>query len=189
MCLRYMRSFFAPLHSGINIRSSYWLPILHYTFITNIHLSTTQLKGNTHFHSAGYIHSVFPQALSHTFPMVFFIFCVELTPKTATIFPHRPLAVAVSQAIELILHVLAVGAFISASFRAGCRLVPHPQPDTAFHLHFFASTSAPRSISIPFLTPYIPFPQSYTCHFPTHFQRLLSFLRRVYPKRTEYFVF
>lgn len=77
-----------------------------------------------------------PKPFPTHFQWYIFIFCGESTPKTATIFPHHPLVVAVRQAIELVFHVLVVGAFIPAPFRSGCRLVPHPQPDTAFHLHF-----------------------------------------------------
>ena len=169
MCLWYMRSIFAPLRSGNSIRSSYWFPILHYTFITNIHLSTAQLKENTHFHSASYMHSVFPQALSHAFPVVFFIFCDGFTPKTATIFPHRPLVVAVSQAIELIFHVLAVGAFISAPFRSGNYVRSSLQTptlhstfifcihlSTAQHKYSFSHSiySVPTVIHMPFSNPF-----------------------------------
>jgi len=38
-------------------------PTLHFAYIASIHLSTAQLMENTHFHSASYIHSVFPKAL------------------------------------------------------------------------------------------------------------------------------
>ncbi|MDD3404906.1 MAG: hypothetical protein PHH23_01385 [Paludibacteraceae bacterium] len=38
-------------------------PTLHFAYIASIHLSTAQLRRNTHFHSASYIHSVFPKAL------------------------------------------------------------------------------------------------------------------------------
>ena len=38
-------------------------PTLHFAFIASILLSTAQLRRNTHFHSASYIHSVFPKAL------------------------------------------------------------------------------------------------------------------------------
>jgi hypothetical protein len=91
-----------------------------------------------------------------------------------------------SQAIELIFLMLAVGANIRFHFApgAGSFLTRNPTLHSTF---IFASISAPRGISIPFLTPYIPFKQSYPCHFPTHFQRLPFFLRRVHPERAEYF--
>ena len=99
-------------------------------------------------------------------------------------FPHRPLVVAVISGNRLLLHALAVGAFIPAPLRFGNYVRSSLRTPTLHYACIPASTSAPRSISIPLLTPYIPFPQSYPCHFPTHFQRLPSFLRRVSPERT-----
>jgi hypothetical protein len=55
-------------------------PTLHFSFIKIIHLSTTQLQGNTHFHSASYMHSVFPQAFFNAPPMVFFYFLRRVYP-------------------------------------------------------------------------------------------------------------
>ena len=71
--------------SSISLRElrSYLTPDPYATFCLHlsIHLSTTQLQGNTHFHSAGYIHSVFPQAFFHAFPMVFFLFSATCLPQ------------------------------------------------------------------------------------------------------------
>jgi hypothetical protein len=81
--------------------------------------------------------------------------------------------------------VLAVDAFIPAPLRSGNYVRSSLRTPTLHYAFIYASTSAPHGISIPFLTPYIPFPQSYPCHFPTHFQRLPFFLRRVHPKKLK----
>ena len=104
-------------------------------------------------------------------------------------FPHRPLVVAVISGNRLLLHALAVGAFIPAPLRFGNYVRSSLRTPTLHYACIPASTSAPRSISIPLLTSYIPFPQSYPCHFPTHFQRLPSFLRRVSPNEENPFGF
>ena len=99
-------------------------------------------------------------------------------------FPHLPVVVAVTSGNRLLFHALAVGAFIPAPLRSGNYVRTSLRTPTLHYACIHASTSAPRGISIPLLTPYIPFPQSYPCHFPTHFQRLPSFQRRVSPERT-----
>ena len=99
-------------------------------------------------------------------------------------FPHHPLVVAVTSGNRLLSHALAVGAFVPAPLRSGNYVRTSLRTPTLHFACIRASTSAPRGISISLLTPYIPFHQSYPCHFPTHFQRLPSFLRRVSPKRT-----
>ena len=99
-------------------------------------------------------------------------------------FPHHPLVVAVISGKRFLLHALAVGAFIPAPLRSGNYVRTSLRTPTLHYACIRVSTSAPRGISIPLLTSYIPFPQSYPCHFPTHFQRLPSFLRRVSPERT-----
>jgi hypothetical protein len=83
-CFIYVLAVYA-FHSGY-IRSGRFRtstePTLHFTFITNIHLSTAQLQGNAHFHSASYIHSVFTQALFQRISnSIFFIFCGVFTPN------------------------------------------------------------------------------------------------------------
>jgi len=109
------------------------------------------------------------------------ISCLALRAITTRI-PHRPSAVAVHSGNRVDFSYACGRCKHSFPFRAGCQFVPHPPTRHCIPPSFFASTSAPRDISIPFLTPYIPFQQSYPCHFPTHFQRLPSFQRRVYPK-------
>lgn len=81
-------------------------------------------------------------------------------------FPHRPLVVAVISGNRLLLHALAVGAFIPAPLRFGNYVRSSLRTPTLHYACIPASTSAPRGISIPFLTPYIPLPQSYPCPFP-----------------------
>ena len=114
----------------------------------------------------------------------------------STRIPHHPLVVAVISGKRFLLHALAVGALIPAPLRSGNYVRTSLRTPTLHYACIRVSTSAPRGISIPFLTPYIPFLQSYPCHFPTHFQRLPSFLRRVYPNKenpfgfdTEWFLF
>jgi hypothetical protein len=55
-------------------------PTLHFAYIASIHLSTAQLRGNTHFHSASYIHSVFPKALFQRYPNGIFYFLRRVCP-------------------------------------------------------------------------------------------------------------
>ena len=55
-------------------------PTLHFAFIASIHLSTAQLRENTHFHSASYIHSVFPKALFQRYPNGIFYFLRRVCP-------------------------------------------------------------------------------------------------------------
>ena len=43
-------------------------------------------------------------------------------------FPHHPLVVAVISGNRLLLHALAVGAFIPAPLRSGTTFVPHSKP-------------------------------------------------------------
>ncbi len=81
-------------------------------------------------------------------------------------FPHRPLVVAVISGNHLLLLALAVGAFIPAPLRSGNYVRASLQTPTLHYACIRASTSAPRGISIPLLTPYIPFAQSYPCPFP-----------------------
>lgn len=81
-------------------------------------------------------------------------------------FPHRPLVVAVISGNRLLLHALPVNAFIPAPLRSGNYVCTSLRTPTLHYACIPASTSAPRSISIPLLTSYIPFPQSYPCPFP-----------------------
>ena len=78
-------------------------------------------------------------------------------------FPHRPLVVAVISGNRLLLHALAVGAFIPAPLRFGNYVRSSLRTPTLHYACIRASTSAPHGTSIPLLTPYIPFPQSYPC--------------------------
>jgi hypothetical protein len=123
--------------------------------------------------------------------MVCFYFLRRVCPieKRASIFPHRPLVVAVTSGNRLLFHALAVGAFIPAPFRSGNYVRSSLRIPTLHYACIPASTSAPRGISIPLLTPYISLPQSYPCHFLTHFHRLPSFLRRVSPNEASPFGF
>ena len=88
----------------------------------------------------------------------------------STRIPHHPLVVAVSSGIRFIYHVLAVGTFIPFPFRTGCQVRSSPTSRHCISPSFFVSTSAPRGISIPFLTPYITFFQPlhmpFSCPFP-----------------------
>ena len=81
-------------------------------------------------------------------------------------FPHHPLVVAVTSGNRLLFHALAVNAFITAPLRFGNYVRASLRTPTLHYAFISATTSAPHGISIPFLTPYIPFPQSYPCHFP-----------------------
>lgn len=81
-------------------------------------------------------------------------------------FPHLPLVVAFITGNRLLFHGLAVGAFTTAPLRSGNYVRTSLRTPTLHYACIPASTSAPRGISIPLLTPYIPFPQSYPCHFP-----------------------
>jgi hypothetical protein len=83
--------------------------------------------------------------------------------------------------------MLAVDAFIPAPFRSGNYIRTSLRTPTLHSACIYASTSAPRGISIPFLTPYIPFQQSYPCHFPTHFQRFLHSCGEFTPKNLNTF--
>ena len=84
----------------------------------------------------------------------------------STIFPHHPKVVAVTSGNRLLFHVLAVGAFIPAPLRFGNYVRTSLRTPTLHYACICASTSAPHGISISLLTSYIPFPQSYPCHFP-----------------------
>jgi hypothetical protein len=91
----------------------------------------------------------------------------------STRIPHHPLVVAVISGKRFLLHALAVGAFIPAPLRSGNYVRTSLRIPTLHYACIPASTSAPRGISILFLTPYIPFLQSYPCHFPMLFSPLL----------------
>ena len=172
------------------VRSSPRNLTLHFSFISSIHLSTPRLPEILiSIPQATFI--PFSQKLFPThFQWYIFIFCDELTPKTNILnFPHRPIVVAVISGNRVLLLVLAVGAFIQSPFRSGNYVRPSLRTPSLHFAFIRASTSAPRVISISFLTPYIPFPQSYPCHLPTHFQRLPSFLRRVSPKKERTSIF
>ena len=100
-------------------------------------------------------------------------------------FPHRPLVVAVISGNRLLFHALAVGEFIPAPLRSGNYVRTSLRTPTLHYSCIRASTSAPHGISSSILSLHILRSFShYTCHFPTHFQRLPSFLRRVSPERT-----
>ena len=85
-------------------------------FHSNHTLQHPAASGNTHFHFASFIHSVFPKPISHAFPMVCFSFLQRVCPINrlkaerkvitpyrcvvvrsanirATIRPHHPLVV------------------------------------------------------------------------------------------------
>ena len=147
-------------------------------------------SGNTPFHFASSFIPFTPSPFPTHFQWYIFIFCVVFAPKTNFLnFPHRPLVVAVISGNRVLLPVLAVGAFIPSPFRSGNYVRTSLRTPTLHFAFFHASTSAPHGISIPFLTPYIPFPQSYPCQFSTHFQRLPFFLRRVSPNKMNPFGF
>jgi hypothetical protein len=55
-------------------------PTLHFAYIASIHLSSAQLRVNTHFHSASYIHSAFPKALFQRYPNGIFYFLRRVCP-------------------------------------------------------------------------------------------------------------
>ncbi len=61
--------------------------------------------------------------------------CLALRAITARI-PHHPLVVAVKSGNRVDFSYACGRYKHSFPFRAGCQFVPHPQPDTAFHLHF-----------------------------------------------------
>jgi hypothetical protein len=69
-------------------------------------------------------------------------------------FPHHPLVVAVTSGKRFLLHALAVGAFIPAPLRSGNYVRTSLRTPTLHYAFIPASTSAPRGISIPFLTSY-----------------------------------
>lgn len=81
-------------------------------------------------------------------------------------FPHRPLVVAVISGNRVLLLVLAVGTFIPAPLCSGNYVRTSLRTPTLHYAFIHASTSTLHGISIPFFTPYIPFLQSYPCHFP-----------------------
>ena len=91
--------------------------------------------------------------------------CLALRAMSSII-PHHPVVVAVISGNRLLLHALAVGAFIPAPLRSGNYVRSSLRTPTLHFAFIYASTSAPHGISIPFFTPYIPFLQSYPCHFP-----------------------
>ncbi len=62
-------------------------------------------------------------------------------------FPHRPLVVAVISGNRLLLHALAVGAFIPAPLRSGNYVRTSLRTPTLHYACICASTSAPRGIS------------------------------------------
>lgn len=104
--------------------------------------------------------------------------------------PHHPLVVAVISGKRFLLHALAVGAFIPAPLRSGNYVRTSLRTPTLHYACIHASTSAPRGISSSILSLHILRSFSpYPCHFPTHFQRLPSFLRRVYPIKEHSFDF
>ena len=178
-----MRSISSPFRFGLLVRSSPRNPTLHFAYISSIHLSTAQLREI--LISISQAHSFrFPQAFFQRNSGGIYLFSATSLPRKpiSSIIPHHPLVVAVISGNRVLLPVLAVNAFIPAPLCSGNYVRTSLRTPTLHFAFFRASTSAPHGISIPFLTPYIPFPQSYPCHFPTHFQRLPSFLRRVHPK-------
>ena len=64
-------------------------------FHSNHTLQHPAASGNTHFHFASSIHSVFPKPFSHAFPMVYFSFLRRVSPikspkgRAESITPYR----------------------------------------------------------------------------------------------------
>jgi hypothetical protein len=55
-------------------------PDTSFHFHSNHTLQHPAASGNTHFHFASFIHSVFPKPFSHAFPMVYFLFLHRVCP-------------------------------------------------------------------------------------------------------------
>jgi len=186
-----MRSISSPFRSGLLVRSSPRNPTLHFSSIASIHLSTAQLR-EILISFRKLIHSVFPKPFSNALPAVCFYFMRRVCPKEyrASIFPHRPLVVAVISCIRLLLLMLAVGAFIPAPLCSGNYVRSSLRTPTLHYTCIHASTSAPHGISSSILSLHMfrsfsPYP----CQLSTHFQWLPSFLRRVYPNEENPFDF
>ena len=83
-----------------------------------------------------------------------------------------------------------VGAFIPAPLCSRNYVRTSLRTPTLHYAFIHASTSAPHSISSSILSLHMfRFFSPYLCHFPLHFQRLPSFLRRVSPNSKNPFGF
>jgi hypothetical protein len=180
----------APLRSGNYVRASLRTPTLHYACIR---ASTSAPHGfGKYSFPFRKLHSFrFPQALFPHISSGMFYFLRRVCPKVkrASISPHRPLVVAVISGNRLLFHALAVGAFIPAPLRSGnyvSYLTPNPYAPLCLHSCIHLSTPRHKysfTHSIYSVPSVIPMP------FPTHFQRLPSFLRRVNPNEVSLFGF
>ena len=168
-------------------------------------------SGNTHFHFASSIHSVFPKPFPHAFPIVYFLFLRRVSPikspegraesnytlsvRCCAFRKYKnhnktppPISCAVNKNItNWFIHMLAVYAFIPAHYIPGTTFVPHFAPLHFIPLSFHAYTSAPHSFGS-----LLPFHSASSIHSvttqafsPRISSGMFYFLRRVSPNKTK----